>query len=345
MKKIVLLLTTILILLALNACSGQAENEKKQNAAQKGIPVKILELKPQAFSQFIRVPGTVRANNQIKLVAEQPGTLEHIYKKRGEFVNKGDVIAVLTNEILQASLQDALAARDQAELTFNSNKALFAKKAISENQFKSARLALQRANAALEMAKSRVDKLQITAPISGYVNERYPDLGAYITPGSPLFELVDNSRFTIRANIAERFIVYVQKGAAVDVGFDALPQLRLKGKVTFVARSINPQNRTFAIEVALPGHIDALRPYMVANLRVLKESSAESIVIPLDAIIESETGRYVYLDEHEQAVKQKINIGEISGDRVLTDSLRSGQRLIVLGQRQISAGDTLQVIR
>jgi len=345
MKRMMIIALFIGGLLFVQSCSNQAEAEKNVVKQKQGIPVKLLTLEPRPFRQYIRVTGTVRANNQIKIVAEQPGTLKRILREKGAFVHKGDVIAVLSNDILLAALHDAQAAVDQAKLAFNSNKALFAKKAVSENQYKASHLSLKRAQAALEMARVRAEKLTISAPISGYINDRYADSGAYISPGTPLFELVDNSRFSVRARVAERFIPYIKKGAGVQVRFDALPGRVLDGRVSFVAKSIDAINRTFGIEAELSGDVSGLNPYMVANLSVLKEARTDAMVIPLDAIIESEKGRYVFLNDAGIARKQRVFIREISADNVLVDSLRAGQQLVVLGQRQISDGDSLRIVK
>ncbi len=345
MKKILLSIVVLGGFLFVQSCSNQASAEKVIKSGTNGIPVKVITLQPRPFSQYIRLTGTVRARNQIKIIAEEAGTLSKIEKAKGTFVRRGEVLAQLKNEILQAAFHDAQAAYDQALLTFNSNKALFAKKAIAENQFKASKLGLKRAQAALEMARVRVGKLTITAPVKGYVNDRYPDLGAYITPGTPLFELVDNSSFTVRAQVAERYIAYIKEGAAVQVGFDALPGLTLQGRVRFVSKSIDAGNRTFTIEAALSGDISRLAPYMIANLRVLKNKQNDAVVVPLDAIIESEKGRYVFLNDSGKARKQFIHIREISAANVLVDSLQNGEQLIVLGQRQVSDGDQLRVIK
>jgi len=345
MKKIFIYAVLMVSLFLGLSCTKQAETEKSVKPVLKGIPVRLITIEPQVFNQYIPLTGTVRAQNQIKIVAEESGTLIKIEKRKGAYAKKGAVIAVLKNELLQAAYLDVQAAANQAELTFTSNKALFAKKAISENQFKAGKLSLDRARASLAMAGSRVNKLTIKAPIGGYINDRYPDLGAYITPGTPLFELVDNSRFTVRADVAERFISFVKKSASVQVSFDAMPSLQLNGNVEFVSNSINASNRTFGIEVALQGNVSALRPYMIANLLVQKETKKDGIVVPLDAIVESETGRYVFLNNAGKAKKQAVYIREISGEKVLVDSLHVGQQLVVMGQRQISDGDPIQVVK
>ncbi len=71
---------------------------------------------------------------------------------------------------------------------------------------------------------------------------------------------------------------------------------------------------------------------------------SNSIAVPRDALFESETGRYVYIEENKIAVKKDVEILAIQEENVLVAGLAPQQNLVVLGHRTLSAGDTLRVI-
>ncbi len=331
-------------LLVSQSCSGESQAETGK--AEKGTAVKILNIQPRPFMEYIHTTGTVKANNQIMVVAEESGILEKVYFDKGRQVSRGDVLARLNNDIIVAGYKDAQAALEQALINEKSARLLYEKEALSDNDFQLARLNRIRAEAARDIAATRREKLNIKAPISGYVNERYVDTGAFISPGTAVFEIVDLSRFKIVAGIAERFMPYLSPGTPAEVTFDAWPGKRIQGTISYVGRSINPENRTFNIEIEVPLEKDIpLSPQMMANIRLAKRSVNQGIVIPLDAIIESESGRFVYLKDDAVAKKQNITIEAINGDHALVSGVRAGQELIVMGQRQLSDGDTLLVIQ
>ncbi|HHM02320.1 MAG TPA: efflux RND transporter periplasmic adaptor subunit [Caldithrix abyssi] len=324
------------------ASNGQAEIAQKET----GVAVRIMRVEPQPFVEYIHTTGTVKAQNQIRVVAEEAGILKSILFDKGRSVKKDAVLAVLENNIVQAAYRDAEAALEQARINEKSARTLKEKEAISDNDFQLARLNRIRAEAARDIAATRREKLNVTAPISGYVNERFADLGAYISPGTPLFEIVDLSSIKIVAGIAERFFPYIKSGTQAEVSFDAYPLKRFEARITFVARSIDPQSRTFNIELELPRSGDTpLSPQMMANIRLTKRRIDSGMVIPLDAIIESENGRFVFLRKDAVAKRKPVTVEAINGDRALVGGLQPGEQLVIVGQRQVSEGDTLNVIQ
>ncbi len=332
------------ILIVSQGCSGESQAET--NKTEAGTAVKTQKIMLRPFMEYIHTTGTVKANNQIRVVAEESGILEQVYFDKGRRVKKGDVLARLKNDIIVAGYKDARAALEQAVINEKSARLLYGKNALSDNDFQLARLNRIRAEAARDIAATRREKLNIKAPISGYVNERYVDRGAFVSPGTAIFEIVDLSRFKIVAGIAERFIPYLQIGTPAEVTFDAWPEKHIRATISYVGRSINPENRTFTIEIEMPAEKDIpLSPQMMANIRLAKRSVPKGLVIPLDAIIESESGRFVYLRQGDVAQKQHITIEAINGDQALVSGVEAGQELIVVGQRQVSDGDTLTVIQ
>jgi len=143
--------------------------------------------------------------------------------------------------------------------------------------------------------------------------------------------------------VAERFMRFIKEGSTVELTFDAFPDLTIESRVTFVAKSVDPANRTFNVETSFqnPGQ---LAPEMIADIQLLKQKHEKSISVPIDAVIDSETGRYVYLADGEVAKKVNVTIEAIEGETVLVEGLQPDDRLIVAGQRSISDGDTLNIV-
>jgi len=306
------------------------------------VKAQMLELKP--FSEYLEITGTVKAHNQIDVIVEEPGILKNIIKDNGSYVSAGDTLAILNNLIIQASYREAAAVLKQGKLELDSKKVLFDKKAIPENEYLAAQYNYDRALAGYELAKARVGKLAITAPHKGVVNDRYYDLGAYATPLSPIFNLIDNNTMKITAGVAERFLRDVKKGTPVEISFDAFPELNLTSAVHYVYNSIDPASRTFQIEIEIANNNRILKPEMIANLKLERRKYENQIVIPIDAVIDSEDGRYVYLVKDNQAQKSFVDIRAIHEDSVLVDGLAPQENLIVLGQHDLTDGDSIEII-
>jgi len=345
MKKVIIssIILIVLIVIFVMVFGSEKSSEEVTNILAKTTPVRTAILKPKPFAEYLDNTGTVKARSRVNIVVEANGILKQILRVKGSYVQKGDTLAILENEEIRASYDDAIAASKQAQNNYRSSKILFDKKAISENDYLNSKYTLDRAQAQYDLAKARYSKLFITAPIGGYVNDRFYDLGAYLLPPAPLFDLIDNSYVKIIAGVAERFRNDIEVGTPVQLTFDAFPDLKIGDKVSFVFQSIDPDNRTFQVEIDIQNPNRRLMPNMIANVRLLRRSYKDKIVIPVDAVIESESGRYVFVEKNNIADKVSIEFVAISQDSVVVDGLEPDQHLITLGQHELTEGDSLSV--
>lgn len=344
MKKFSILLVLILTTM-FYGCSGESKAEiASSKDDDKGVPVTIKKVTNSSFQEYLNLTGIIKANSQVNLIAEESGILVKIVKDKGSYVQAGDVLGIIENKMTSANAAQALAMLKQAEINFNSSKVLYEKKAISENEYLTAGFSLDATKAAYDLANERKQKLTVNAPISGYVNARYIDLGGYVSPTAPLFEIVDNQKMKVSIGVAERFIRFIKPGSDIELKFDALPDLVINSKINFVAKSVNPSTRTFNIESSFLNPSGLLAPEMIANIRLLKLEHKNSIVVPIDAVIDSEAGRYVFIARENIARKKMVNIEAIQGGNVLVEGLSVDDQLVVMGQRSLTDGDTLNII-
>ncbi|MEJ2634632.1 MAG: efflux RND transporter periplasmic adaptor subunit [Calditrichia bacterium] len=342
MYKIIIIIFIFMTGSLLVQCSGDSSAEQ-QTPSFSGTPIRTIVLEPRPFSEYLQLTGTVEARNRIKIIVEEGGTLQKIIKDKGNMARTSDTLAILENRILKAGYDEARAALHQAQLDFDSKKVLHDKRAISENEFLVSKFGLERAEAAYQLANARYSKLFIAAPLNGYVNDRMYDRGSYVMPMTPIFDFIDNAVMKIKAGIAERFLSDIQIGTPAEITFDAFPEMQLTSTVSFLNRSIDPQSRTFQIEIEIPNPDRKLAPQMIANIKLLRRSYKDQIVIPLDAIIESETGRYVFVNNNNLAEKVPVELLAVYGDSVLVTGLESERELVVVGQQELTEGDSLLV--
>ncbi len=343
MKKLYVFVTAILLSLIPLQCSSDG-SPSQENEVAKGIPVQTMKLEPRPFSEYLQLTGTLEARNRIKIIAEEAGSLQKIIRDKGSIVREGDTLAIIENKIIQASYNEARATLNQAELDYSTKNVLYGKKAISENEYLAAKYGLERARASYELNTARYSKLYITAPLNGYINDRMYDLGAYVLPATPLFDFIDNASMKIIAGVAERFISDIRIGTPAIITFDAFPDTTIESNVFYVHKSIDDESRTFQIEIRIPNPKRKLAPQMIANVKLLRRSYENQIVIPLDAVIESEEGRYVFVVSKENtARKMPLELLAIYEDSVLVQGLEANEELIVIGQQELTEGDQLVV--
>ena len=340
-----ILLAASLVLLLFIAGCGQSASSRVQEIPQKEVtPVRTVTLKRQNFTSYLEVTGTVKARNHIDIIVEEGGILKEVPIDQGRTAKQGQVLARLENKILMAGYRQAEAALKQAQLEHESRKIPFKNKAISENEFLRSQYSFDAATASFELAQARLEKLWIVAPMDGLVNRRYYDIGAYANPLTRIFEFIDNEVMEIEAGLAERYLRFIQLGTPVEIGFDAFPDMKINAEVSYVSRSIDPDNRTFLIEAEVPNGDRRLAPQMIANLKIRRLTLDEQIVVPLDSLVQTETGWYVLVENGGHAKQVSVQRMAIYEDRVLVEGLTEDQNLIVVGHQNLSSGDPVEVI-
>ena len=161
--------------------------------------------------------------------------------------------------------------------------------------------------------------------------------------------LVSSGGVTVRAGVPERYAGDIEVGTQVRIEPTAYEAEPRGGRVTFVGTAVDPQSRTFPIEIAVDNSDRQLKPDMVVRLQVAREVLEDAISVPQEAIIRDERGTSVFIavtDAGGTTVVERrvVELGPDSGDQVvLLDGVEPGDRVIVSGQSGIAEGDRVRV--
>jgi len=306
------------------------------------IRVETYQLEPQSFENVIEVTGTVEAIHDATLSAQVSGTIIYI-ADRGVRVREGDPVAQVDSVEAHAALVQARAQYELAQDRYNRQQPLYRDSIISALEFQQVRSELTQAKSALAQARKRLDNTTLEAPFSGTVEKRFVELGEQISPGQNVARVVDVRPARITAGVPERYVGEVEKGTTVEVRFSASSVSSRTGRVSFVGSAIDPESRTFPIEITLPNRERTIKPEMSVQLRVTGKTFENVISIPRTAVLRDETGPYVYVAEQTDstvvAQSRDVVLGAQTGARVVADSgLAAGDRLIIAGQNNVAPG-------
>jgi RND family efflux transporter MFP subunit len=122
------------------------------------------------------------------------------------------------------------------------------------------------------------------------------------------------------------------------------------GRVSFVGRVINPQSRTFRVEVDLPNPDGALKPAMIANLQLTRDVRTAQLVIPLTSVLREEDKSSVFVvtspgdGTMQIAERRTVVMGPAHQGRAVVESgLQAGDEVIVVGQTNVTEGDAISI--
>jgi membrane fusion protein (multidrug efflux system) len=354
--------TTFLVLfvaMAVGSCGGDARAGDAEGAEspasgqpsfQRVINVEVQRVEPQPFQEIIRITGTVQANQDVTLSAEESGVVRELLVPRGASVGQGDPLVRIDDSILQPQVREAEARAALAQESWERRRRLFEEDRVgSELAYLEARYQAEQAEAQLATLRERLARTVIRAPIRGVVDERMVEVGTMVSAGTPVVRMVQIDPVKVQGGVPERFAGDVRPGASARVTFDVLRGEVFQADVRFVGSTVNPRNRTFEVELALPNPGRIIKPEMVANLELSRRDLTDALVIPQNALVRVEEGFVVFVavDEDGQGVAQvrPVRLGPAQRNLVVVEEgLDPGDRLIVVGQNQVANGDRIQVV-
>lgn len=306
------------------------------------IPVNTLDLAHSKFQHFVKVQGQVEANKNIMVSAMQPGRITAIYVREGQSVGKGALLAQLDDAVMKSSISEVESSLELAEIMYNKQAKLWEQEIGTEVQYLTAKNQKESLERRLATLKEQLKLSKIYAPISGVVDEIMPKVGEMLNPGYPAFRIVNASDLSLKANLSEVHLPYIKRGDKVKVSFPTI-NMETEAKVTAVGQSIDPNNRTFKVEVKLPNN-RLFKANMFGEISVNDQTVDEAIVIPLELIQQTDVGQFVYIVEKNEegnwlSKRKNVQLGlSAEGEVLVKEGLAVGDKLVTIGYKDLSDG-------
>lgn len=341
--------------------SAAPTGSEAPQTAGRVVRVETTRIEPTAFEDMIQLTGAVEANSDATLSAQAGGTLVSLLPL-GSRASQGDVLARLDAEMVAATLEQARAqaevARAQAALAdglFRRQEPLYRDSIISDIEFENVRsqriqaqAEVTRAEATVRQVEKQLANTRLVAPFDGTVEEHFVEQGEQVLPGSPVLRIVNTRVVRVVAGVPERYAADVAVGTPARVHFQGAADGDREGTVTFAGQVIDPQNRTFRIELDLPNPDASLKPAMIANLQLTRVRLEDQLVVPQTAILRDENAESVFVvvqrDGTARAERRTVTTGPSYGGRVVIESgLEPCDHVITVGQTNVTEGDAVVV--
>lgn len=339
---------TLLVATLVSSCSQS--DAKIDNAGapstQQGVTVRVQKMNFSSFVEAIQVTGIVKAYEDVSLSPEEGGVVKEWKVPKGQRVAKGQILAILKDDVLQASYDAASAQYKLSEINYEKQKSVFQEQAISELQMKSTEYNRDAAKAQSDLQYARLERARLRSPIDGILNDRFYDEGEFVPPAVPIAHIVNSNTVKIAAEVPEVATANLTVGAPAVFTVDAFPGDTLRGRVTFVAAAINPNNRTLPVEVVVSNPGNKLKPEMIARIRILRTAKKNALLLSESVIQQVDRNKYVVYVEHGGKAEERIvKLGGRQGNLVeIVDGLKAGDRVIVAGYQKLVNGQAVAII-
>ncbi|WP_417201418.1 efflux RND transporter periplasmic adaptor subunit [Bizionia sp.] len=343
--------------LELKAVSDQLDSINsalaKLDTVKKLPLVTTFELNQKVFNHFLEIQGNVSTKQNVLVYPEMPGILEKVFVKEGQRVKKGDLLARINDGGLGQQLAQLETQAELAKTTFERQQRLWDQKIGSEMQYLQSKTSYISQKNMVAQLKSQIEKTMITAPFDGVIDNVLKEEGTVVAPGmgSEVFRIINLSDMYIEAEVPESYIGAITKGKNVEVFFPILGKT-IEAKVRQTSNYINPNNRSFRVEIAIPNPTGEIKPNLTARLKINDYKNDQAYLIPQSIISENADGhQYVYVatgkNKNNEAVVKRmvITTGRTQGDVIeVLNSFEKGVEIIEEGARTVNDGQTVKII-
>ena len=345
---------------ALYAPSSTAADEKDKNAVQKPA-LTVTTAKPQTAKLPIKLSanGNVAAWQEAIIGSESNGLrLTDVRVNVGDVVRAGQVLAVFSNDTVNADVAQTRAAvleaeANAAEASANAARArsLQTTGAISAQQISQYLTAEQTANARIASAKAqlaaqqlRLKYTQVLAPDSGVISSRSATVGSVVGAGTELFRMIRQGRLEWRAEVTAAELLNLKPGTLAEV--KAANGSVLTGKVRMIAPTVDPQTRSALVYVDLPASSQGNAPFKAGMYAsgAFELGTSGALTVPQQAVAVRDGFSYVFRLNRDQRVSQiKVQAGRRLADSIeIVSGITADTTIVVNGAGFLNDGDLVR---
>lgn len=307
---------------------------------KKSILITTAAARKGEFTHFVEVTGSVLSKKNVSISSETAGRILEVPVIEGMRVSAGQVLARIDAESIERNIEEMQSNLDLATTIYQKQERLWDQKIGTEIQYLEAKNRKEGLEKSLASMKTQLNKAIVQAPFSGTVESIDVRVGELVQPGVPMFQFVGESDLYIQADVSESFVGVLAKGDSVEVEFPSVGK-SMKTRVSAVGGIINPNNRTFKVEVFLP-NLPEVKPNMISILKINDYQSKESVIVPAHLILADNKGDYVFIVEDGTAKKKYVTRGLTSGDETeIKEGLTGSETIVDKGFREV--GDNFSV--
>jgi RND family efflux transporter MFP subunit len=333
------------------------------------VPVRVAVVEDSAIRSSIEVSGTATSPRTATLSTAVAGMVAQLTVDAGRRVAAGDTLLELDAELVALAAQRLSAQVQQREIAladarrrFEEAQKVGPEKGIALTTIESLRagVAIEQASLAAAHAQMReqnalLARHMLKAPFAGVISERHTELGEWLNPGDPVFDLValDNLRFDFR--VAQDYATDIRLDTAVALVFGKSRQTTLNGRIDAIVPVNDPRTRTFLVRVvadagdSVPSEAIST-PGMSVTGRFTLAAGRAGLTVSRDAVLRFPDGRVTAwvvegIGESPLVRERRVTTGlEFNGRVEITDGLNAGDIVVVRGNETLQDGQSVVIL-
>jgi RND family efflux transporter MFP subunit len=353
----------LMIVIGLSSCSNQAPPPPPPP-----VSVNVYTVKPGNAIFYNSYPATVTAVNQVEVRPQVAGYITGIFFKEGQQVKKGQKLYSIDQQQYRGAYEQAIAQLNASEANLakvqqdaDRYQELGKQDAVAQQTVQHAMADLETAKKQVDAAKANVSAVEVNlrystiyAPLSGTIGISEVKQGAAVSPGTTVLNTISSDDpIAVDVALDETLIPFIEKAGKKDLSkSDSTFTLTLAdhskyaypGKIYIIDRAVDPQTGTIKVRLLYPNPGSMLKAGMSANLKILNNSGAETLMIPYKATVEQMAEYFVYVVNADTVAQRKVFLGQRIREMVIVRSgLKENEVIVLDGVQKLKDGTKVKV--
>jgi membrane fusion protein (multidrug efflux system) len=345
-----------------------------QTPARPPVDVTVVEVKPQDTPAAFEYTGKTESSREVEIRARITGYLDEIAYQEGSLVKQGQLLFQIDPRPFKAELDNAKGALAQEQAKLDNARANLARikplakeNAVSQKDLDDATATVLATQAGVQSAKAQVQQAEINlgyttirSPLNGLASRSEKKVGSLISPGDSLLTTVVRLNpiwvnFAVGENELLKYREQTAAGTLRSPGVEGI-QVELvladgsvypqKGRIDYVAPSVDRQTGTLAMRAVVPNPKEALKPGQFMRVRIQGVTRPHVIMAPQRAVMQGPQGKFVFVvGPDNTAESRSIEVGDWYGDQwIVTKGLQAGDKVIVDGAVKLQPGAPIKIL-
>jgi membrane fusion protein, multidrug efflux system len=327
------------------AKSGATASDDTASVGARAIAVEVADARATRTSTDIRAIGSLQSDETVQLAPEIAGRVSEIDFVEGTKVKAGDILVRLDDALVRAEVTDAEARLNLAQANNERARQLSRTGNVTERSRDEAVTNFETAQAALELAKTRLDKHVLRAPFDGIVGVRKVSIGAFVAVGTPVVNVEKIDGLKVDFKVPEVYLTSIKVGQVIDVTVDAIPGRIFKGEIYAIDPQVDVNGRALQVRARIDNTDMVLRPGLFARILIKGAVERDVVVIPESAILPRAGNNFVFRVSDGRAKEVGVKLGDRSNAKVeIISGLEPGDIVVTAGQHKLRDGAAVEVV-
>jgi membrane fusion protein, multidrug efflux system len=320
----------------------QPEAEGAPGPAARGamvVPVETAPVQVGPIQRRLTAVGSLRSNESVIIRPEVAGRIVEIRFEEGEQVERGQVLLVLDDSVYRAEVEQVQASLVLSQANHDRAIDLVQRGAGTTKARDEAIAQLHADQAALHLARARLDKTVIRAPFDGVVGLREVSVGDFVAVGQDIVNLEQIDPLKADFRVAEVYLAAVGPGQRIELSADAFPGETFAGEVYAIDPLIDESGRSIVLRARLPNPDGRLRPGLFVRVALVLNEREDAIQVPEQALVPRGQDQFVFRVEDGKAVFTQVTVGiRREGMVEILEGLDPDDEVVTAGQLKLRDG-------